>query len=119
MTKPTLAYLGNALDAAGWRLAGAVVDSPLPGSEVAAFAAARASAAVVLVSSEVARALPMDVLEPALAALQPLVLVLPDDSGTRPLAFDPAERVRRQLGLEPEPATAGAPEAGATTDTVR
>ena len=106
----TLAYLGNALDAAGWRLAGAVVQSPRPGAEVQAFEQARASAAVVLVASEVARALPLDVLDAALAALDPLVLVLPDDSGTTPLAIDPAERVRRQLGLEPEaPAAAGQP----------
>jgi hypothetical protein len=40
------------------------------------------------------------VLEPALAALQPLVLVLPDAGDAPPPPFDPAERVRRQLGLE-------------------
>ena len=101
--KATLAYLGNAHDAAGWRLAGAEVNSPSPGAELQALAAARAAAAVVLVSSEVARALPLHELEAALAALDPLVLVLPDDSGRTLLAVDPAERVRRQLGLEAEP----------------
>lgn len=97
---PTLAYLGNAHDAAGWRLAGAIATAPMPGTEVQAFRAALSAAAVVLVATEVARELPAELLEPALAALQPLVLVLPDAAGGAPLASDPAERVRRQLGLE-------------------
>jgi hypothetical protein len=102
----SLAYIGNALDAAGWRLAGAVTLTPAPGCEVQALDEARRAAALVLVASEVARALPLPVLESALAALRPLVLVLPDDSGAHPLAVDPAERVRRQLGLEAEPQVA-------------
>lgn len=97
---PTLAYLGNAQDAAGWRLAGALATAPMPGTEVQAFRAALNAAAVVLVAADVARELPAELLEPALAALQPLVLVLPDAAGGAPLASDPAERVRRQLGLE-------------------
>lgn len=102
----SLAYIGNALDAAGWRLAGALTLTPDDGGAVQALDQARRSAAIVFVSSEVARALPLAVLEPALAALHPLLLVLPDDSGAHPLAVDPAERVRRQLGLEAEPAGA-------------
>ena len=100
--KPTLAFIGSALDAAGWRLAGAYVQAPAPGAEAQAFDAARGAAALVVLSSTVARALPADVLAPALAALQPLVLVLPDAGGGAAPAADPAERVRRQLGLEPE-----------------
>lgn len=107
----SLAYIGNPLDAAGWRLAGALALSPAAGGEAQALDEARRSAAIVLVSSEVARALPLEVLEPALAALQPLLLVLPDDSSAHPLAIDPAERVRRQLGLEADPAGAGDMEA--------
>lgn len=101
---PTLFYLGNPLAAAGWRLAGALASSPMPGTEVQAFAQARAGAAMVLLSSAVARALPAEVLEPALAALQPLVLVIDDMPASAPLASDPAERVRRQLGLEADAA---------------
>jgi vacuolar-type H+-ATPase subunit F/Vma7 len=96
----TVAYLGNALDAAGWRLAGALTFAPAAGEAVAALAAARQAAALVLLDSETASALPPDVLEPALVALQPLVLVLPDAGDAPPPPFDPAERVRRQLGLE-------------------
>ena len=103
---PSLAYIGNPLDAAGWRLAGALTLSPAAGGEAQALDEARQSAAIVLVSSEVARALPLDLLEPALAALQPLLLVLPDDRGAPSPGIDPAERVRRQLGLEAEPAGA-------------
>jgi len=108
--KTTLAFIGNELDAAGWRLAGAAVLTPMPGAEAQAFDAVRGSAAVVLVGNAVARALPPDMLEPALAALQPLVLVLPDDRDAGPLAIEPAERVRRQLGVEGDvSAPAGAP----------
>lgn len=102
----TLAYVGNAHDAAGWRLVGALALAPAAGEEAAAFAHARAQASMVLIGGEVARALPTPVLEAALAALQPLLLILPDEG--KALPFDPAERVRRQLGLEPDaPATAG------------
>jgi|GEM_PF-5659836 len=98
----TVAYIGNELDAAGWRLAGALTLVPAAGDERAALAQARSAAALVLVAGEVARALPGDCLEPALAALAPLLLVLPDEAGARPHALDPAERVRRLLGLEAE-----------------
>jgi len=103
----TVAYIGNELDAAGWRLAGALTFTPSPGAERQALEQARRAAALVLVSGPVARALPVAELEPALAALQPLLLVLPDHSAAEPLAVDPAERVRRLLGLEPPGAPAG------------
>lgn len=96
----TVAYLGNALDAAGWRLAGALTFTPAAGEAVTALAAARQAAALVLLDGETAGALPPDVLEPALAALRPLLLVLPEAGDAPPPAFDPGERVRRQLGLE-------------------
>lgn len=111
-TSHALAYLGNLQDAAGWRLAGAYAVTPDPGCEVQALATLRSNASVVLVSTAVAQALPPDVLDPALTALHPLVLVLPDDRAGQTSAIDPAERVRRQLGLEAEPteaAEAGAP----------
>ena len=93
-----LAYVGNAVDAAGFRLAGARVYSPAAGEETAALAHARDIAQVVLLSSEVAAALPRGELEAALAAVQPLAAILPEVGEISPL--DPAERVRAQLGLE-------------------
>ncbi len=51
-----LIYLGDEVSAAGWRLAGATVRAPAPGEETAALDAARAQAALVLVSAAVAAA---------------------------------------------------------------
>jgi hypothetical protein len=93
-----LAYLGEAVDAAGYRLAGALVLSPKPGAEAAALAQARAGARVVLLSPQVAEALPRAELDAALAALQPLTAIVPGRDGA--IAVDPSERVRAQLGLD-------------------
>jgi vacuolar-type H+-ATPase subunit F/Vma7 len=94
-----LAYVGDAVDAAGFRLAGARVFTPGPGEEAAALARARLAAEVVLLSSQVAAALPRGELESTLAALQPLAAIVPDGDRISPL--DPAECVRALLGLEP------------------
>jgi vacuolar-type H+-ATPase subunit F/Vma7 len=93
-----LAYVGDAVQAAGYRLAGARVFTPAAGAEAAALAQAREAAQVVLLAPEVAAALPRGELEAALAALQPLLAIVPKDGEVSPL--DPAERVRAQLGLE-------------------
>ena len=101
MTMPArlaLAYVGDAVDAAGFRLAGARVYSPAAGEEAAALTHARDIAQVVLLSPGVAAALPRGDLEAALSALQPLVAIVPEGGSISPL--DPAERVRAQLGLE-------------------
>jgi vacuolar-type H+-ATPase subunit F/Vma7 len=94
-----LAYVGDAVDAAGFRLAGARVFTPAPGEEAAALARARPVAKVLLLSRQVAAALPRGELESTLAALQPLAAIVPDGDGISP--FDPAESVRALLGLEP------------------
>jgi vacuolar-type H+-ATPase subunit F/Vma7 len=96
--RTALAYVGGAVEAAGFRLAGAQAFTPAPGEEAAALARARAAAAVVLLSGEVAAALPRAALEAAQAALQPLLAIVPARGEVSPL--DPAERVRAQLGLE-------------------
>jgi vacuolar-type H+-ATPase subunit F/Vma7 len=99
MTSPVaLAYVGDAVTAAGFRLAGARVFSPAPGAEAAALAQARGAADVVLLSAQVAEALPRGELEAAQAALQPLLAIVPKGGTISPA--DPAERVRAQLGLE-------------------
>jgi len=92
-------YLGDEVSAAGWRLAGATVRTPPAGQETAALAWARAQAPLVLVSAAVAAAVADAVLRDAQAALQPLVLVVPELQGQVPLP-DLAARLRSQLGLE-------------------
>lgn len=94
-----LHYIGDEIGAAGWRLAGAAAAVPGPGAERAALDAARADAAFVLVAADVAARIDNAVLREALAALAPLVLVVPDTQGQVPLP-DFAARLRLQLGLE-------------------
>jgi hypothetical protein len=89
--RATFAYVGDALDAAGMRLAGALVWSPAPGDEATAAVRRTTSAAV-------AERLPRDELEAALQAARPFTVLIPEAG--RPCAADPAERVRAQLGLE-------------------
>lgn len=102
-----IAYVGNALEAAAWRLAGAAAFAPGAGDETAALAQASRGSEVVLLEAQIAARLPLAVLEAALARVSPLTAIVPD-ANTAPLPIDPPERVRRQLGLE------GAPRAAAT-----
>lgn len=92
-----LAFVGDAIAAAGFRLAGVRTFVPRPGEEHAAFAQALEAAAAVFVSPAVAAKLEAAELDRALVASAPLVAIVPDDT---PPPFDPAERVRRQLGVE-------------------
>jgi vacuolar-type H+-ATPase subunit F/Vma7 len=94
-----IAFVGDAIMASGYRLAGVTVHVPPAGEEVAAFERARGEAKVVLVALDVALKIPLPRLEQAIAAQTPLVLIVPDLDG-RPSPVDPAARVRRQLGLE-------------------
>lgn len=92
-------YVGDEISAAGWRLAGMRVIVPAPGAEAAALADARAGAPLVLVSAATAQHLDEALLASAGAALEPLLLVVPDPQGEAPLP-DLAGRLRAQLGLE-------------------
>jgi len=92
-------YLGDEVSATGYRLAGALVRTPGAGEAAATLAWARARAPLVLLSAAVAAAIDEAVLRPALAALTPLVLIVPDLHGEVPVP-DLAARLRAQLGLE-------------------
>jgi len=92
-------FVGDERAAAGWRLAVAAVRTPRHGEEAAVLQAARADAALVLLASTVAAALPEATLRAATAALSPLVLVLPDPDGAVPVP-DIAARLRTQLGMQ-------------------
>jgi vacuolar-type H+-ATPase subunit F/Vma7 len=94
-----LAYIGDPLQCAAYRLAGFATWSPEPGAELGALHAALAGRQAVFISAEVASRLPRSRLEQALAAGSPLVAVVPR-AGGRASEQDPAERVRTQLGLE-------------------
>ncbi len=98
-----LVYL-HALDdppeeAAGWCMAGARAVAAAPQDAARLLDEARRSAGLVVVSPGFAAQLPAADLDAALTALQPPTVILPADPL---LAADPAERVRRQLGLDPE-----------------
>jgi len=92
-------YLGDEVSAAGFRLAGVRVRVPPRGDETAALSSARADAPLVLVAATVAARVAEGELRAALAALAPLVLIVPDVDGGTPVP-DLALRLRRQLGLE-------------------
>jgi vacuolar-type H+-ATPase subunit F/Vma7 len=97
MTAPI--YLGDEVSAAGYRLAGALVRTPGAGEAAATLAWARSRAPLVLLSAAVAAAIDEAVLRPALSALAPLVLIVPDLHGEVPVP-DLGTRLRALLGLE-------------------
>jgi len=95
-----IAFVGDAVMASGYRLAGVAVHVPADGEELASFERARGEAHVVFVSMETALRLPLARLEAAIAAQSPLVLIVPEPDGRRG-PVDPAADVWRQLGLAP------------------
>lgn len=94
-----LAFIGDEVSATGFRLAGARVHVPPPGGVREAFDAARGEAAVVLVTAALAAELPPALLEEALGAIAPLVLVVDDLLGTA-APPDLEAAMRRALGVE-------------------
>ena len=93
------AYVGDSVQAAGFRLIGAKCWVPEPGGERAALLAARQEAEAVFISPAIAEQLPRTELDAALAAGRPLLLLVPTP-GADPSPLEPAERVRTQLGLD-------------------
>ena len=92
-------YVGDEVNGAGFRLAGAQVLVPEPGGAADALEDARARAPFVLVSAAVAAEIPEGHLAAAVAALSPLTVVVPDPVGGTPMP-DLAKRLRGQLGME-------------------
>lgn len=91
--------MGDPVSAAGYRLAGCTVVTPEKGAEGEAFRAARSGASLLLVTAEMAGRLPKEMLEKALAAVSPLVLIAPDARG-RQAPPDLEKLARVSLGLE-------------------
>jgi vacuolar-type H+-ATPase subunit F/Vma7 len=92
-------YIGDELDAAGYRLAGADARVPRAGGEAECFDAARSEALLVLLGGATAARIPAESLEAALAAAAPLVMIVPQRRAGEERA-GPAERVRRLLGAD-------------------
>lgn len=92
-------FIGDELSAAGFRLAGAVVRTPLPGEEMPLLEWARRETSLVLITTEVAARIAPSIMNRALAAPMPLVLVVPDVCG-RQVPPDLGRAVRTQLGME-------------------
>lgn len=92
-------YMGDEISAAGWRLAGVHTVVPGAGDEAAALARSCELSPLVLVSAAVAQHIDETTLRRAIAALSPLVLVVPDPQGVATVP-DLAARLRTQLGLE-------------------
>jgi len=92
-------YIGDEVTAAGYRLAGVEVRLPARADVNATFDDACAHAPLVFVSAAIAMHIDVASLRKALAALRPLVLLVPDAQGAvaRP---DLAARLRGQLGME-------------------
>ena len=93
-------YLGDELAAAAWRLAGLRTIVCEAGQEAVALEQARSQAPWVLVSAACAERIAAPVLARAMAALAPLVVVVPDPQGRAPMP-DLAARLRAQLGMAP------------------
>ena len=92
-------FVGNAVRAAGFRLAGFATLTPAREHEVAAIEAARQASSLLVLDADVAERIPPARLDAWLVAGAPPVVIAPGPDGAVSRA-DPAERVRAQLGLD-------------------
>lgn len=92
------AFIGDEVTAAGFRLAGVEVHVPAPADLPGLLRRLSGEARLILITAEAARWLPPRVLEQALAADRPLVLVIADVRG-RCRPPDAGAALRRQLGM--------------------
>ncbi len=91
-------YIGDEVSASGYRLAGLRVRVPAADRVMDAVNAACDEAPLVLISAALAQQLPAAQLQPLLARITPLVVVVPDVRG-RGRLVDLATRLRQQLGV--------------------
>jgi vacuolar-type H+-ATPase subunit F/Vma7 len=93
------AFVGNAVRAAGFRLAGFHTLSPASGQEVVAIEAVRPASSLLVIDADVAERIPAARLHAWLIEAAPPVAIAPRADGAASRA-DPAERARAQLGLD-------------------
>lgn len=95
----TAIFIGDEFTASAPRLAGAAVQSPVPGDVPRVFAEALSHAQLVIITADYARAMDEEMLRAAIRRADPLVLVMPD-GGNRQQPEDLDARVDRVLGIE-------------------
>ena len=91
-------YIGDAVSAAGYRLAGLRVQVPDMADLLAQIEQAANDASLVLLGADLAAQLPVAALDRLLSAVSPAVVVVPDVRGQAELP-DLANRLRQQLGV--------------------
>lgn len=96
---PAPIFIGDEVSAAAYRLGGARVRVTSSDRVAADLDWACRESELVLITTESAARLPPDELRRAQSQLRPLVLVVPDVRGRRPLP-DLSEWIRAQLGLD-------------------
>jgi vacuolar-type H+-ATPase subunit F/Vma7 len=96
MTIPV--YIGDAVSAAGYRLAGLRVHIPNMADIHTEIEQACDEAPLVLLGADIAAQLPVAELDRLLSRVAPAVVVVPDVRGKAPLP-DLVNRLRRQLGV--------------------
>ena len=96
MSEPV--YIGDAVSAAGYRLAGLRVQVPDTAELLAQIEQACTDAPLVLLDADLAGQLPVAALDRLLSRVTPAVVVVPDVRGQAALP-DLAKRLRQQLGV--------------------
>ena len=91
-------YIGDEVSAAGFRLAGLQVFTPLPDDVMPAIRRACEQAPLVLLSAATAQLLDETELDELLAGIQPPVTIVPDVRGSAPMQ-DLSLRLKKQLGV--------------------
>ena len=91
-------YIGDAVSAAGFRLAGLRIHVPDTTELVMQIEQAASDASLVLLGADLAAQLPVAELDRLLSAVTPAVVVVPDVRGQADLP-DLANRLRQQLGV--------------------
>lgn len=92
-------FLGDEVTAAGYRLAGLAVRSPDPAEVQSALEAARNERPpVIMLTAELAQAIPAAELDRLIAAAQPPIQLV-SDAGGRVAVPDLAARIRARVGV--------------------
>ncbi|HEY9081379.1 V-type ATP synthase subunit F [Magnetovibrio sp.] len=94
-----VAFIGDEISAAGYRLAGAEIFCPGPGQTHQTFAKVSASADVIMITAEAAGSIPAAVMAEAQAASTPLVMIV-EDIRARMSPPDLEKQMHAILGLD-------------------